>query len=119
MAARKYKVPGVGELRKKLGYEDASLDRCKSFYEDCRVFIKRFTTESGIRGPHLHDRTSRQHVDGLQEMADAFLNEANFGNIYWPDDDTKPNYNKFQFSRHQRLYAFSPVAFQSSHPSNC
>lgn len=101
---RQLTAPPVGELRKRLGYGDASLDRCKSFYEDCRVFIKRFTTEKSIRGPYLLDRRSRDHMDGLREMANAFLNEANFGNIYWPNDETNLNYNRYQYCNHQEEY---------------
>ncbi|KAJ3496674.1 hypothetical protein NLG97_g2484 [Lecanicillium saksenae] len=97
MSSSRAKLPGVGVLRSRLNYDDSKSERYKTFQEDCRLFIRRFTTTSGVPGTQLHDRWSQEHIDGMKEMVDAFLNKNNSGNEYWPSERSHPNYNELVY----------------------
>src|SRR4051812_1556135 len=94
-------IPNITALRQQLDYGEPSLPRCVGFYDDIRVFRKKFHTASGIPGMDLHDWKSRKHHDGLDEMTNAYLDKEGNGILFWPDDDTSPNHNKYSYVAHR------------------
>jgi len=90
-------IPKVTNLRKKLDYGDPVLPRCVAFYDDTRVFRKKFYTASGICGLSLHDWKSKEHHNGLDEMTTAYLDKEGNGALFWPQDEKSPNFNKYSY----------------------
>jgi len=92
-------IPKVTALRRALDYGDAQLLRCITFNDDTRMFRRRFQTTSGVSGIDLHNWKSREHQAGLNEMTMAFLEKAGNGQVFWPNDKSAANYNKYQYSK--------------------
>lgn len=93
-------IPNITNLRNELGYGDARLPRCVTFYADTRAFRRRFTTSNGVNGVDLYDWKSLAGQAGLDEMTTAFLDNTGNGPLYWPDDESsKDYYNKYQYSK--------------------
>ena len=90
-------VLGITALRRKLGYGDSSLPRYKAFCDDTRAFTKKFRTSSGVAGTSL--RNWKLDRDALGGMATAYLDKE--GLCFWPDNETDPNYNEYQQSKHR------------------
>ena len=91
-------IPNITALRRDLQYEDPHLSRCSAFYDDMRVFRKNFVSSKGMRGTELYDWRSLACQLALSEMTDAYL-EKN-GPLFWPDDPSASNYNKYQYTKH-------------------
>jgi hypothetical protein len=94
-------IPNITALRKDLDYGNSRLQRCTAFYDDVRVFRKKFRTAQGIPGVDLHQWKSREHQTGLDEMTDAYLNKEGNGAVFWPDQGDSPNRNKWSYSKHR------------------
>ncbi len=107
---RSSKLPSVSELREMLDYGDKTLERCKYFYEDCRFFIRHYVNAEGVPGSQFYDRASRDHLDGVERMTEAFLQNKDNGNYWWPSDRNHRNANKLQYSLHQTQYDDPPIS---------
>ncbi len=92
-------IPKITVLRNELDYGDPRLRRCAAFYDDARVFRKKFRTSRGVAGVDLHDWKSREGQAALTEMTTSYLDKEGNGLVFWPDDKTLPNYNKYQYSK--------------------
>jgi hypothetical protein len=96
-------IPPIKQLREKLDYGDPTLLRCKTFYDDLRIFCKRFKTSKGVEGLSLYDWRSPEHQEGLSEMAHEYLERAGNGMHFWPDNETSANYNTLKYSEDKIL----------------
>ena len=96
-------IPSITALRKELGYGDPRLHRCSAFYDDIRVFRKKYTTRKGQPGVSLYDWKSPEHQRALTEMAHDYLETDGNGLLYWPDDPAALNYNTIHYSEHSQL----------------
>ncbi|KAK0619518.1 hypothetical protein B0T14DRAFT_209706 [Immersiella caudata] len=94
-------IPKITSLRKDLDYDDARLPRCAAFNDDTRAFRRKFKTSRGTNGVDLHDWRSEATQAGLDEMTTAYLDKQGNGQLFWPDDRSSQNYNKYQYSRHR------------------
>lgn len=92
-------IPSITTLRKELDYGDPQSPRCAAFYDDTRAFRKKFITSRGVAGPELHDWKSREGQAALTEMTLAYLDKEGNGRLFWPDDKSSANYNKYQYSK--------------------
>jgi len=92
-------IPNITALRRGLDYGDVNLPRCVEFYDDMRVFRKKFKTSRGVSGTDLHDWKSREGQNALSEMTYAYLDKAGNGMVFWPDEPSAPNYNEYQYTR--------------------
>ena len=97
------KVPSITDLRAALDYGDPKLDRCKDFYDDIRLFRRQYRTTSGLLGTDAYDWKSPEHQSALDEITRAYLLDRDRGRHYWPDDETSPNYNKYQYTDGPKL----------------
>lgn len=91
-------IPSITALRQDLNYGDAKLPRCQAFYEDVRLFRKKYISSQGLEGGSLHEWKLREHQNALGEMTRAFLDRDGNGRHYWPDDETSPRYNGLKYS---------------------
>ncbi len=98
------RLPLVGELRKRLDYHDKTLERCKSFYDVCRLFIRQYIDENGVAGKHFYDRTCRDHVDAVETMVELFLNSGGNGDYWWPNSPDHRNANTLRYSTNKQQY---------------
>ncbi|KAK4251356.1 hypothetical protein C7999DRAFT_28086 [Corynascus novoguineensis] len=97
-------IPSITALRNALDYGDPHLPRCAAFYDDTRAFRKKFKTSRGVPGADLHDWKSRDGQAALTEMTVAYLEKEGNGMLFWPDDKSSDNYNKYQYSKdHVRI----------------
>ncbi|GAB1314518.1 hypothetical protein MFIFM68171_04728 [Madurella fahalii] len=92
-------IPNITTLRNELDYGDLHLPRCAAFNDDTNAFRRKFKTSHGIDGVDLHDWKSRDGQNGLNEMTVAYLDKEGNGRIFWPDDRSSNNYNKYQYSK--------------------
>jgi hypothetical protein len=92
-------IPNITALRTALDYGDPRLPRCATFNDDTRAFRRKFRTSRGVAGVDLHDWKSRDGQAGLNEMTIAYLEKEGSGLMFWPDDISSPNYNKYQYSK--------------------
>ncbi|KAK1749544.1 hypothetical protein QBC47DRAFT_354847 [Echria macrotheca] len=92
-------IPNITTLRNDLDYGDIRLPRCAAFIDDTNAFRRKFKTSRGVDGVDLHDWKSRDGQAGLSEMAVAYLEKEGNGRIFWPDDTSSKNYNKYQYSK--------------------
>ncbi len=92
-------IPNITALRTGLDYGDPRLPRCATFNDDTRAFRRKFRTSRGVAGVDLHDWKSRDGQAGLNEMTIAYLEKEKSGLMFWPDDPSSPNYNKYQYSK--------------------
>ncbi|KAF2190544.1 hypothetical protein K469DRAFT_387705 [Zopfia rhizophila CBS 207.26] len=97
------RIPNITILRQQLQYGEARLARCNAFYDDLRVFRKKYNTPTGLRGVDLHDWRSPVHQSALAEMTLAFLETEGNGEVYWPSDATSPNFNPLQYSKDHHM----------------
>ena len=97
-------IPTISALRQQLGYGDRHLNRCSTFYDDVRVFRKKYLTHDGFSGISFYNWKSPEHQAGLTEMTDAYLDEEGNGALYWPDNDASINRNKLRYSQDHDLY---------------
>ena len=91
------RVPKITDLRNRLNYGDARLERCTAFTDDLRVFRRRYSV-SGIRGSDLWDWKSSNHQDALRKMTTSFLEGDGYGETYWPSDPAARNFNLLRYS---------------------
>ncbi|KAK4450328.1 hypothetical protein QBC34DRAFT_297569 [Podospora aff. communis PSN243] len=94
-------IPKITSLRKDLDYDDARLPRCAAFNDDTRAFRRKFKTSRGVNGVDLHDWKSEATQAGLNEMTTSYLDRQGNGQLFWPDDRSSQNYNKYQYSKHR------------------
>lgn len=92
-------IPNITALRKELDYGDANLARCVAFYDDMRVFRKKFKTSRGVPGTDLYDWKSQEGQKALSEMTYAYLDKEGNGLVFWPDDPSAANYNEYQYTK--------------------
>ncbi|KAJ2977223.1 hypothetical protein NUW58_g7877 [Xylaria curta] len=92
-------LPKITALRRELDYGDTGSHRYSAFVDDVRVFRKKFVTKNGVSGTSLHNWKSQEHQSGLSEMTAAYLDTNGNGLLFWPDDPSAENANKFQYSR--------------------
>lgn len=102
-------IPTITALRLQLDYGDTKLARCVAFYDDVRIFRRRYFTQDGSPGLGFYHWKSPQHQTGLTEMVNDFLDKEGNGTRYWPDDDASPNHNKLRYSEHHIQYFYLPV----------
>ncbi|PNY28864.1 Uncharacterized protein TCAP_01213, partial [Tolypocladium capitatum] len=93
-------VPQIKLLREELDYGERELPRCPAFYDDMRVFRKKFETKGGVPGYRLYKWKSHDHRSGLTEMTHEYLEVHGSGPKFWPDDKTSHFYNTLQYSTH-------------------
>ncbi len=93
------RIPSITALRSELDYGDQKLRRCAAFYDDTRAFRKKFQTSHGIAGADLYDWKSPEGQAGLTQMTCAYLDTEKNGRLFWPDDETSPNYNRYQYTK--------------------
>ncbi len=98
------RLPGVGELRARIDYGDLSLQRCKFFHEDCRFFIRHYVDKDGNAGSEFCDRNSKDHLEGIEIMTEAFLERKAQGTYWWPSDREHRNANRLQYSTQKQQY---------------
>src|ERR1700761_7389930 len=91
-------IPNITALRKALDYGEPHLPRCAAFYDDIRVFRKKFRTINGTPGMELYDWKSRDHQAGLNEMTIAYLDKEGNGDVFWPAGNESPNRNKYSYT---------------------
>jgi hypothetical protein len=108
-------IPTITVLRDQLDYGDSQSKRCDVFYDDIRVFRKKYRSSTGLSGDDLHNWKSPEHQAALTEMSRAFLDTDGNGSRYWPDDDGSSNRNKLQYSRHRGRF----VRRRSHHTALC
>ena len=91
-------IPKITELRNELDYGNPQLPRCMAFYDDIRVFRRKYRTSQGVPGFNLWDWKSREHQAGLTEMTQAYLDEEGNGRVFWPAEESSPNRNRLNYS---------------------
>lgn len=91
-------VPNITTLRNELDYGNSQLQRCMAFYDDIRVFRRKYRTSQGVPGLDLWDWKSREHQAGLVEMTQAYLEKEGNGRVFWPDEESSPYRNKYRYS---------------------
>lgn len=96
-------IPNITELRKQLDYGDATLSRCANFYDDLRVYRKKYHTKDGKPGTEMHEWKTPEAQAELDEITAAYLDKDGNGQTYWPDDGSAANYNSLQYSKHRSM----------------
>ncbi|KAK5655306.1 hypothetical protein OQA88_5873 [Cercophora sp. LCS_1] len=94
-------IPSITALRRELDYGELKLPRCSAFNDDINAFRKKFITSRGVAGTDLFNWNSKDGQEGLAEITSTYLDEAGNGRIFWPDDESAANYNKYQYSTHE------------------
>lgn len=110
------KLPKIKALRGELDYGDPSSARGLAFISDINAFRRKFKTtvdhlkERGkkLHGVDLHDWKDPDTHLGLNEMVTAYLEIQGSGQLFWPDDASSKNYNKYQFTKDYGRYVPSP-----------
>lgn len=94
-----YPAKGLIQLRDYLEYgrDKKNRETCLAFTKTIRSYIATYRTRKGIAGSGLHNW--KDNYWELIEMADDFLERDGHGDLYWPDDDTSPNFGKLRFSK--------------------
>jgi hypothetical protein len=96
-------IPTITQLRTQLDYGDASLPRCKSFYDDLRVYRRKFITQDGQSGDQIHEWKKPEAQAALDEITDAYLDRDGNGPIFWPKDVDHKNRNSLQYSKDRTM----------------
>ena len=92
-------IPKIKALRSELDYGDPSIPRALAFINDINAFRRKFKTALGVDGDALHNWKDQATHLGLDEMVDAYLEREGNGQLFWPDDQSSKNYNKYQYSK--------------------
>lgn len=97
-------LPKITDLRKLLNFGDASSSRAQGFNDIVRAFRRTYRTSTGVPGVDLHDWKSPEHQSELTKMVRKFLDEQNYGRVYWPDiEGDAGNSIKLEYSKNQKL----------------
>lgn len=97
-------LPKITDLRKLLNFGDASSSRAQGFNDIVRAFRRTYRTGTGVPGVDLHDWKSPEHQSELTKMARKFLDEQNYGRIFWPDiEGDAGNSIKLEYSKNQKF----------------
>jgi hypothetical protein len=97
-------LPKITDLRKLLNFGDASSSRAQGFNDIVRAFRRTYRTSTGVPGVDLHDWKSPEHQSELTKMARKFLDEQNYGRVFWPDiEGDAGNSIKLEYSKNQKL----------------
>jgi hypothetical protein len=100
-------LPKITDLRKLLNFGDASSSRAQGFNEIVRAFRRTYRTSTGVPGVDLHDWKSLEHQSELTKMARQFLDEQNYGRVFWPDiEGDAGNSIKLEYSKNQKLCCY-------------
>jgi len=91
-------VPSITKLRHELGYGNAKLHRCEAFYDNMRVFRKRYITKSQVKSTDLQNWKWSNQQKFLNEMTREFLEVRKHGYEFWPDNSSNANYNELRYT---------------------
>ena len=93
-----YYLPEYDHILTQLGYDynSSELIRFLAFKNAVSSFVVEYVSPSGINGSELNNWQTQS--EEFTQMAQAFLNDHQKGDLFWPDDNEHLFANRLKFT---------------------
>lgn len=95
-------LPGVTELRKRLGQYEPGTRKRPGWYRAARTFRENYIDHNGLSGRLFCRWGDPDHRRGLIDMTHEFLETEGNGRGFWPSNGTAPS--GLDYSNDSALY---------------
>lgn len=96
-------MPKVARLRNMINYGDDRKPLGPSFWKHFQGFRELYKSSSHVSGSSFFRWNELEHMKGLDEMVNAYLDNDGNGARFWPDDENAPEHNALRYSVDKKL----------------